>query len=100
MRESEAPEGDAGDVDLARRRIGVDGRIAGLVDFQVEGELANDNPWRDVYADFRQWTVFRVQVGHFKQPFSLDENTSAVDLDFAYPHRAPRPSWHRAGIGV
>ena len=88
VRESEAPVGDVGDVDLARRRIGVDGRIAGLVDFQVEGELANDDPWRDVYADFRQWTVFRVQVGHFKQPFSLDENTSAVDLDFVYRSRA------------
>ena len=38
--------------------------------------------------DFRQWTVFRVQVGHFQHPFSLDENTSPVDLDFAYRSRA------------
>jgi len=88
VRESEAPVGDVGDVDLARRRIGVDGRIAGFVDFQVEGELTSDDPWRDVYADFRRWTVFRVQVGHFKLPFSLDENTSAVDLDFVYRSRA------------
>jgi len=88
VRESEAPVGDAGDVDLARRRIGVDGRIAGFVDFQVERELTSDDPWRDVYADFRRWTVLRVQAGHFKLPFSLDENTSAGDLDFVYRSRA------------
>jgi phosphate-selective porin OprO/OprP len=87
-RDSKAPIGDSSTMDFARRRIGVDGRIAGIVDFQVEREIANDDPWKDVYADYRQFTWIRVQAGKFKLPFSLDENTSATNLDFVYRSRA------------
>lgn len=88
LRDSDAPIGDLETVDLARRRIGVDGRIAGVLDFQIEREIADDVPWRDVYADYRQFTAIRVQAGQFKLPFSLDENTSPTDLDFVYRSRA------------
>jgi phosphate-selective porin OprO/OprP len=87
LRRSEAalhPDATA-DFDVARRRIGAEGVIAGLVDFQLERELTDDpDPWRDVFVNYRQFEVVQVQVGKFKLPFSLDENTGATNLDFVY----------------
>jgi phosphate-selective porin OprO/OprP len=90
-RESDAPlsddNTDAGGFDIARRRIGVEGAIGKFADFQVERELSNDDPWRDVYLNYSQHTVLQVQGGKFKLPFSLDETTSATNLDFVYRSR-------------
>jgi phosphate-selective porin OprO/OprP len=85
-RHSDAPIPDADDssVDVARKRVGVEGEIAGLFDFQVERELTNDDPWRDVYVNYKQFEQAQFQAGKFKQPFSLDENTSPTNLDFVY----------------
>jgi len=92
-------DGDGSNVDVARRRIGVDGEIVNIIDYQVESELGDDrNPWRDVYANYKQYGFAQVQAGHFKLPFSLDENTSATNLDFVYRSRvaallAPGRDW-------
>ena len=75
---------DESGLDLARRRIGIAGEIAGMFEFQLESELNDKERWRDVYLDYRQFDALRVQAGKFKLPFSLDENTSASDLDFVY----------------
>jgi phosphate-selective porin OprO and OprP len=88
VRESDATVGDARSFDLSRRRIGVEGRILGAVDFQIERELDDNDPWRDVYVDYRSFDAVQVQAGKFKLPFSLDENTSAINLDFVYRSRA------------
>jgi phosphate-selective porin OprO and OprP len=91
LRESDAvldAAEESSGLDIARRRVGVAGEIRNAVDFQVEAELGNDEPWRDVYANYRQLTAVQVQGGHFKLPFSLDENTSATNLDFVYRSRA------------
>lgn len=74
-------------LDIARRRVGVDGEVRGLVDFQVEYELKNQKSWRDVYVNYRQFDTVRIQIGQFKLPFSLDENTSSTNLDFIYRSR-------------
>ncbi len=75
-------------IDVARRRIGIDGEIFNIFDYQVEGELAvKQDPWRDVYLNYKQYDVAQVQVGKFKVPFSLDENTSVTKLDFVYRSR-------------
>jgi phosphate-selective porin OprO/OprP len=87
IRKSEAPiRGDEdGGLDIARRRVGVDGRV-GHVDFQVEYEIGARD-WRDVYLDYRQFKPVQVRAGIFKLPFGLDENTSATKLDFIYRSR-------------
>ena len=88
LRKSEAPiRGDEdGGVDIARRRVGVEGRVAKVFDYQVEYELGEQR-WRDVYVDYRQFKALQVRAGMFKLPFGLDENTSATNLDFIYRAR-------------
>jgi len=74
--------------DIARKRIGIDGEILNIFDYQVEGELGDDNdPWRDVYVNYKQYGFAEVQAGKFKLPFSMDENTSPTNLDFVYRSR-------------
>jgi phosphate-selective porin OprO/OprP len=87
MRKSEAPiRGDEdGGLDIARRRVGVDGRL-GYVGFQAEYEIGARD-WRDLYLDYRQFKPVQVRAGVFKLPFGLDENTSATNLDFIYRSR-------------
>lgn len=75
---SEAEDG----ADLERRRIGLEGSFGKLLQFEVTRELAHSRPWRDAYVDYRQFPAARVQVGRFKLPFSLDENTGAGGQDF------------------
>lgn len=81
---STADPSEVSTIDLGKRRIGVSGEIRNAVEFQVEAELNDDDPWRDVYAEFKSFAFARVRGGKFKIPFSLDENTGASRLDFMY----------------
>jgi phosphate-selective porin len=65
-----------------RKRIGIAGVLFDRVEFQVEGEVGDADPWRDVYADVKISRALHVRAGHFKVPFSLEQLTSASDLDF------------------
>lgn len=80
-------EGASG-VDIARRRVGVEGELAGVLQFEIERELDSADPWRDVYVNYRQFESLRIQAGHFKLPFSLEENVGATNLDFIHRSRA------------
>jgi phosphate-selective porin OprO/OprP len=88
VRKSEAPiRNDAdGGVDIARRRVGIDGHVRNIVNYQFEYELGA-HEWRDAYLDYRQFRSVQVRAGMFKLPFGLDENTSATNLDFIYRSR-------------
>jgi phosphate-selective porin OprO and OprP len=103
LRDSEAPfdNDDATDsLDIAKRRLGVAGQIRNIVDFQVEAEVGSSNVWRDVYVNYRQFDFVQVQGGKFKLPFSLDENTSATNLDFVNRSRAANQLAPGRDIGV
>ena len=53
--------------DVARRRIGIEGEILNIFDYQVERELtANRDPWRDVYLNYKQYGFAEVMAGKFK----------------------------------
>lgn len=72
-------------VDLHRTRIGVEGRLMNAFEYQIEGELGDSSqPWRDVYIQTRSFRILQVRAGQFKIPFSLDQLTSGMDLDFNY----------------
>lgn len=81
-------DSDTSRFDIGRRRIGISGEIAGVADFQVERELDDTRPWRDVYLNYRGLDAVQIQAGQFKLPFGLDENTSSANLDFVYRSRA------------
>jgi phosphate-selective porin OprO/OprP len=92
LRRSDAFIADDDDVatDLARRRVGIEGRLGDVAEFQVEYELGESVPWRDVYLNYRQFTAVQVQAGKFKLPFGLEENVSSTNLDFIYRTRLTR----------
>jgi phosphate-selective porin OprO/OprP len=72
-------------VDLHRTRIGVEGRLIKEFEYQIEGELSDaSQPWRDVYIQTRSFRLLQVRAGQFKIPFSLEQLTSSMDLDFNY----------------
>jgi phosphate-selective porin OprO/OprP len=83
-RSSDAPflAPDESAFSITRRRIGVEGSLAGVLDFEIEREINADDPWRDVFVNYSQFDAIQVQAGKFKIPFSLDELTSVVSLDF------------------
>jgi phosphate-selective porin OprO/OprP len=74
------------DGEVARRRVALEGRVAGMVDYQIEYEIGS-HEWRDVYVDYRQFKPAQVQAGTFKVPFGLEETTSITKLDFVYRSR-------------
>jgi phosphate-selective porin OprO and OprP len=78
----ERVEGDP--FDVGRRRIGIAGEIGNAVDFQIERELEDTEPWRDVYLNFRPAREAQIQAGQFKVPFGLEETTSTGNLAFIY----------------
>jgi phosphate-selective porin len=73
-------------LDVARRRVGIEGRVGQIVDYQFEYEIGS-REWRDVYVDYRQFKAVQAQAGAFKIPFGLEEITSATRLDFVYRSR-------------
>ena len=67
---------------VPRKRVSVKGELFDRVSFEVEGEVGDDQPWRDVYADVKVHHTLRVRAGRFKVPFSLEQLTSPTELDF------------------
>ena len=67
---------------LPRKRLGVEGVFFNRVEFQIEGEVNDTQPWRDVFADVKVTRALRVRAGRFKVPFSLEQLTNGTDLDF------------------
>jgi phosphate-selective porin len=88
-RSSEVPlASDEAHLSWTRRRIGVEGELAGIIGFEIEREVAEDRRWADVFVNYQQFDFVQVQAGRFKLPFSLDETTSIASLDFVYRSRA------------
>ena len=88
-RASELPADlETSDVYWARRRFGVDGGVTGWFSFQIEREIGDEYPWRDVFLTVERIPAVQILVGRFKMPLGLDENTSASNLDFVYRSRA------------
>ena len=77
-------------IDLAKRRVGFEGSVSDYVDFQVEYEIDDPDPWRDVFVNVRPLREVQVRYGKFKLPFGLEENTGSANLDFAYRSLASR----------
>lgn len=78
---------DQGLLDVSRRRVGIEGKLLKRVEFQLERELGQNDPWRDVFVDVQPTPHVQFRGGKFKIPFSLDQLTSPTRLDFVYRSR-------------
>jgi phosphate-selective porin len=76
--------------DLRRARIGVEGTLKdNVVEYEVEYDFREeDYPLRDAFVDVRVRRALQIRAGKFKLPFSRDELTGAMALDFAFRSRA------------
>ena len=88
VRRSQAATDDEGDgaLDAARKRVGIEGHVAHIVEYQAEYEIGA-REWRDLYVDYAQFKAVQIRAGKFKLPFGLDETTSVTNLDFIYRAR-------------
>jgi phosphate-selective porin OprO/OprP len=74
-----------GTFEFFRRRAGIEGTLFNNhLAFQIERELREDGPWRDVFLNARLANELEFRMGKFKIPFGLEQTTSTTDLDFAY----------------
>jgi phosphate-selective porin OprO/OprP len=71
-------------VEFRRARVGVSGTLYDFVDFKAEYDFAGgDADFADVYIGAELPSIGTIQVGHFKEPFSLEEQTSSRFTTFA-----------------
>jgi phosphate-selective porin OprO/OprP len=68
--------------DIPRRRVGIDGEILNLIEFQVEAQLDDSDPWRDVYVNVKPRPWLQFQGGKFKVPYGRERLRGHSGLDF------------------
>ncbi len=70
--------------EVRRARIGINGTLWKNVDFEVLTNLVGSttNVVHRAYVNYNYNPSAQVRVGRFKQPFSLEEQTSANAIDF------------------
>jgi phosphate-selective porin OprO/OprP len=83
-----------------RKRVGIEGVLFNRVEFQVEGEVGHENPWRDVYADVKIHRALRLRAGRYKVPFSYEQLTSGGNRDFIARTAAVRDLSPARDVGV
>ncbi|CAN5340388.1 OprO/OprP family phosphate-selective porin [soil metagenome] len=71
----------ASGTEFRRARIAVTGTLAEQWGYKLEYDFANQE-LKDAFAVFEGWGAGKVQLGHFKQPFSLEELTSSRYITF------------------
>ncbi len=89
---------------MARKRLGFKGRLFKDVEFEFEAEMRDEEPVLDAWVNYARWKAIQFKGGRFKAPFSLEEMTSAAQLDFIYRTRmvermAPGRDWGGAISG-
>jgi phosphate-selective porin OprO/OprP len=88
---------DEGLFEMNRGRVGVEGHFLRHFEYEVEREIKfeisellriqpepSTHVWRDVFVNFRYFRDFQIKVGKFKIPFSLDQTTGTMNLDFPF----------------
>jgi phosphate-selective porin len=89
-----------GTYETATKRIGVSGKFTDHLTFEVERELRQENPWRNVFVNVQFGNALEVRGGKFKMPFSYEELTGVVKLDFVYRSLLARIIAPARDIGV
>lgn len=93
-----------GQFQMARKRLGFTGSLFKDIEFEFEAEMREDEPILDAWVNLARWKTAEIKGGRFKTPFSLEQMTSAANLDFIYRTRmvdrlAPGRDWGGAVSG-
>jgi phosphate-selective porin OprO/OprP len=77
------PELGENDLEFRRARVALEGRLYDDLEYEFDADLRDEQrPWRDVYVNYRRFRAAEIQVGRFKIPFGLDQNTGVFNLNF------------------
>ena len=76
------PDNQPDDWNIPRRRVGIDGELFKVIEFQVEAQLDDPEPWRDVYVNYKPRTWLQLQGGKFKVPYGRERLRGHSSLDF------------------
>ncbi len=69
--------------EFRRARIGLAGEAFEVIDYKIEMDFAEQTAFKDVYLTINELPVLQhVRIGHFKEPFSLEELTSSNYITF------------------
>ena len=90
-------------VELRRARLGLKGEGFNVIKYKIEWDFAGKDRARakDVYFEITElpW-LQNIQIGHFKEPFSLDELTSSNYITFMERNLASEVMAPKRHIGV
>jgi phosphate-selective porin len=76
------PADQKDDWDIPRRRVGIEGELLNLFEFEVVANLDDDEPWRDVYLNYKPRPWLQFQGGKFKPPFGRERTVRIASLAF------------------
>jgi len=69
--------------EFRRARLFFQGTIYGNVAFKAQYDFAGGDPeFKDVWVEFRKTPIGSIRIGHFKEPFSIEELTSSKYIAF------------------
>jgi len=68
--------------DVRRARIGIKGRIGGVADYLLQGNITGTNLLDEAYIDVNKYEKLGLKFGKFKVPFGLEQQTSSNNIDF------------------
>lgn len=64
-----------------RRRLGIEGRVTRFLEYEVEGDVDREDPWRDVYLNVRVRPWLQFQGGKFKVEYGRERTRTQASID-------------------
>ena len=67
---------------VRRARVGIKGRVGGVADYLLQGNITGTTLLDEAYLDVNKFEKFSLKFGKFKQSAGLEQLTSSNNVDF------------------